>query len=69
MASKKAEIPVWGPGELAAEAGRYGKAGAKLSMGPLKEPPARVGGFKVAGATAQEKAVNLVAKLKEMKLV
>ena len=69
MAAKKAEIPVWGPAELAADTSKAGAQGSRLAVSAPSAPPMRSGGVKVEGATAQEKAKNLLAKLREMKLV
>lgn len=69
MAAKKAEIPVWGPAQLNAESAYFGVAGSKLHLGVPYEPPPRSGGIKISGDTPQEKARNLLAKLREMKLV
>jgi electron transfer flavoprotein alpha/beta subunit len=69
MASKKAVIPTWGPAELGADKARVGKAASSLSIGKPYSPPKRGGGIKIEGATAQEKAKNLLAKLKERKLI
>jgi len=69
MASKKAEIPTWGTAELGAETSRVGKKGSLLSIGVPYPPPKRSGGIVVDGATPEEKARNLLARLRERKLV
>lgn len=69
MAAKKAAIPAWGSAELGADPARCGKKGSLLTVGAPYQPPKRSGGMMIEGATAQEKARNLLAKLKERKLI
>ena len=68
MASKKAAVAKWGAAELGAQAATVG-AGGRLEQVGTSTPPARGGGVLVPGATAQEKAVFLVQKLKELKFL
>jgi len=69
MASKKAEIPTWGPADIGADAAKTGRKGALALWGVPTVPPKRSGGVAIDGATAQDKAKNLLAKLRESKLI
>ena len=69
MASKKAVIPTWGSAELGADKTRLGKAAARMTYGTPYSPPKRSAGMVITGATPQEKAKNLLAQLKERKLI
>ena len=68
MAAKKAAIPTWGKSELPLEAGLVGSASAS-AVARTTPVPKRSSGTLVTGATAEEKARNLVQKLKEAKLI
>lgn len=65
MAARKAQIPCWGLADIAAGADRVGANGSLVSWGDPHPVPQRMGGEKIAGATAQELAQNLYTKLKE----
>lgn len=69
MASKKAVIPKWTAADIEADKTKIGLSGSPTIVATSFNPPPRTGGLKIEGATAQEKAKNLVAKLKEMKLL
>ncbi len=68
MASKKAVIPRWGAGDLQADAAVVGAAARVVPLASAP-PPARGGGVLIQGASAQEKAAQLVEKLKELKFI
>jgi electron transfer flavoprotein alpha/beta subunit len=68
MASKKAVIPQW----KAADIGMKPEEAGQLATAVVEKvalPPARPGGMKIEGATAQEKAQKLVDVLIERKLI
>ncbi|MFA6028857.1 MAG: electron transfer flavoprotein subunit beta/FixA family protein [Elusimicrobiota bacterium] len=68
MAARKAALPRWGAAELGAEPSKFGAASAAVPAGTVPVPQ-RPPGAVVPGATAEEKAAALVARLKEMKLL
>ena len=69
MASKKAVIPTWGPADIGLDPALAGKKANKVQHGVPAVPPKRGGGISIDGGSAQEKAHNLLAKLKENKLI
>ena len=69
MAAKKAQIPSWTAADIGLDAALAGRSGSAIEWGAVVPPPARKAGVKIDGASAQEKARNLVAKLKELRLV
>ncbi len=69
MNAKKAEIPKWTAADIKAEKANIGLSGSPTIVAKSFNPPPRTGGVKVEGATPQDKAKNLVAKLMEMKLL
>lgn len=68
MAAKKAQIPRWGAAELGAEPSLIGACSPSVEL-KASPPPPRPSGFRIPGATPQEKAAGLVAKLKELKFL
>lgn len=69
LAAKKAAIPRWGPDELKADRTKIGLGGSPTIVAKSFNPPPRRGGGQIPGATAEEKAKNLVAKLRELKFL
>jgi electron transfer flavoprotein beta subunit len=69
MASKKAEIPKWDAAAIKAEKAKIGLSGSPTIVARSFNPPPRKGGERIEGATAEEKAKKLVARLREMKLI
>ncbi len=69
MAAKKAEIPKWDVAALGADKAKIGLGGSPTIVAKSFNPPPRKGGVKIEGATPEEKAKNLVAKLRELKLI
>jgi electron transfer flavoprotein beta subunit len=69
MAAKKAVVTKWDAAAIGAEKSKIGLSGSPTIVAKSFNPPPRKGGEKIAGATPQEKAKNLVAKLREMKLI
>ncbi|MBI3012704.1 MAG: electron transfer flavoprotein subunit beta/FixA family protein [Elusimicrobia bacterium] len=69
MAAKKAVIPRWTAQDIEADKTKIGLGGSPTIVASSFNPPPRIGGVKIGGATAEEKAKNLVAKLLEMKLI
>ena len=69
MAAKKATIARWTADDIGADKTKIGLSGSPTIVASSFNPPPRQGGVRVDGATPQEKARNLVAKLREMKLI
>jgi electron transfer flavoprotein beta subunit len=69
MAAKKAIVPKWTADDIAANKAKIGLGGSPTVVATSFTPPPRTGGVRIEGATPQEKAKNLVAKLIEMKLI
>ncbi len=69
MAAKKAVIQKWTADDIAADKTKIGLGGSPTIVASSFNPPPRTGGLLVTGSTPEEKAKNLVAKLREMKLV
>jgi electron transfer flavoprotein beta subunit len=69
LSAKKAEIPKWNAEAIGADKSKIGLGGSPTIVAKSFNPPPRKGGVKVDGATAEEKAKNLVSKLRELKLI
>ena len=69
MAAKKAKVVRWSAADIEADKSKIGLGGSPTIVASSFNPPPRVGGVRIEGATPQEKAKNLVAKLVEMKLL
>ena len=69
MAAKKAVIPKWTAADIEADKTKIGLSGSPTIVASSFNPPPRTGGIKIEGSTPEEKAKNLVAKLKEMQLL
>jgi electron transfer flavoprotein beta subunit len=69
MAAKKAVIAKWTADDIKADKSKIGLSGSPTIVARSFNPPPRKGGEKIEGATAAEKAKNLVARLKELKLI
>lgn len=69
MNAKKAEIPKWDAAALGADMACVGLKGSPTIVAKSFRPPMKTGGVAIAGATVEEKAKNLVDKLKELKLI
>ena len=69
LAAKKAVIPKWDAAAIGAEKSKIGLSGSPTIVAKSYNPPPRKGGVRIEGATAEEKAKNLVAKLRELKLI
>lgn len=69
MAAKKAVIPRWTAADIEADKTKIGLGGSPTIVASSFNPPPRTGGIRIEGATPEEKAKNLVAKLLEMKLL
>ncbi|MBI1979359.1 MAG: electron transfer flavoprotein subunit beta, partial [Elusimicrobia bacterium] len=59
----------WTAQDIEADKTKIGLGGSPTIVASSFNPPPRIGGVKIGGATAEEKAKNLVAKLLEMKLI
>lgn len=69
MNAKKAEIPKWDGAAIGANVACLGLKGSPTIVAKSFRPPMKTGGQVIQGATPQEKAKNLVAKLKELHLI
>lgn len=69
LAAKKAVIPKWDAAAINADKAKIGLGGSPTIVSKSFNPPPRKGGDKISGATPEEKAKNLVLKLKELKLI
>ena len=69
MNAKKAEIKRWTAQDIEADKAKIGLSGSPTIVASSFTPPPRTGGVRVEGKTAEEKARNLVAKLREMKVL
>lgn len=69
LAAKKAVIAKWDAAAIGADKASIGLTGSPTIVAKSFNPPARKGGERIDGATAQEKAKKLVARLKEMKVL
>jgi electron transfer flavoprotein beta subunit len=69
MAAKKAVVARWTASDIEAEKTKIGLGGSPTIVASSFNPPPRQGGIRIEGATPEEKAKKLVAKLLEMKLL
>jgi electron transfer flavoprotein beta subunit len=69
LAAKKAVVTKWNAEDLKADRSKIGLSGSPTIVARSFNPPPRTGGEKIEGATAEEKAKKLVARLKELKLI
>jgi electron transfer flavoprotein beta subunit len=67
--AKKVEITKWNAEAIGADKSKIGLSGSPTIVARSYNPPPRKGGEKIQGATAEEKAKNLVAKLRELKII
>ena len=69
MNAKKAEIPKWDGAAIGANMACVGLKGSPTIVAKSFRPPMKTGGAVIDGATPEEKAKNLVSKLKEAHLI
>lgn len=69
LAAKKAVIPKWDAAAIGAEKSKIGLSGSPTIVAKSFNPPPRKGGERIEGATPEEKAKKLVARLKELKVI
>jgi electron transfer flavoprotein beta subunit len=69
MNAKKAEIPKWDAAMIGADMACVGLKGSPTIVAKSFRPPMKTGGQPITGATPEEKAHNLVMKLKESHLL
>jgi len=69
MAAKKAAIPKWDAVALGADLAHVGLKGSPTIVAKSFRPTMPTGGETIQGATAEEKARNLVAKLRQLNLI
>ena len=69
MNARKAEIKRWTAPDIEADKSNIGLSGSPTIVAKSFNPPPRQGGVRIEGKTAEEKAANLVAKLREMKVI
>ncbi len=65
MMAKRKKIDVWGAGDLGLDAGAVGAAGAHVTVSNFAPPPSRPSGRTIEGASAGDKARELVRLLRE----
>ncbi|MBV9079611.1 MAG: electron transfer flavoprotein subunit beta/FixA family protein [Elusimicrobia bacterium] len=69
MKAKSAEIPKWDGAAIGANMACVGLKGSPTIVAKSFRPPMKTGGVAIEGATAEEKAKNLVKKLRELHLI
>ncbi len=69
LASKKAVVTKWNADDLKCDRSKIGLSGSPTIVARSYNPPPRKGGERIEGATAEEKAKKLVARLRELKLI
>lgn len=69
MNAKKAEIPKWDAVAIGADLSHVGLKGSPTIVAKSFRPPMKTGGTVIEGSTAEEKAKNLVTKLKEANVI
>ena len=69
LAAKKAVVTKWSADDLKCDRSKIGLSGSPTIVARSFNPPPRKGGEKIEGATPEEKAKNLVARLRELKLI
>jgi electron transfer flavoprotein beta subunit len=69
LASKKAVIAKWNAEDIKADKAKIGLGGSPTVVARSFNPPPRKGGERIEGATAEEKAKKLIARLREMKII
>ncbi len=69
LAAKKAVIPKWDAAAIGADKSNIGLSGSPTIVAKSFNPPPRKGGERIEGATSEEKAKNLIARLKELKVI
>jgi electron transfer flavoprotein beta subunit len=69
MNAKKAEIPKWDGAAIGANMACVGLKGSPTIVAKSFRPPMKTGGTIIEGATAEEKAKNLIEKLREAKVI
>src|SRR5437868_11446526 len=69
MNAKKAEIPKWDAAAIGANLACIGLKGSPTIVAKSFRPPMKTGGTTITGATPEEKAHNLISKLKELHLI
>ncbi len=69
MAAKKAQVARWTAQDIEADKSKIGLGGSPTIVAKSFNPPPRTGGVRIEGKTPEDKAKNLVAKLREMKIL
>jgi electron transfer flavoprotein beta subunit len=69
LAAKKAVITKWDAAAIHAEKAKIGLSGSPTIVAKSFNPPPRKGGERIEGATPEEKAKKLVARMKELKVI
>lgn len=69
MNAKKADIPKWDAVALGANIANVGLKGSPTIVAKSFRPPMKTGGVVIEGSSAEEKAKNLVRKLKEANVI
>jgi electron transfer flavoprotein beta subunit len=69
MKAKTAEIPKWDGAAIGANMACVGLKGSPTIVAKSFRPPMKTGGVTINGSSPEEKAKNLVAKLRELHLI
>ncbi len=69
MNAKKATVTRWTAVDIDADKSNIGLSGSPTIVAKSYNPAPRQGGVRIEGKTSEEKAANLVAKLREMKVI
>jgi len=69
LAAKKAVITKWNAVDINADKSNIGLSGSPTIVAKSFNPPPRKGGERIEGATAEEKAKNLIRRMREMKVI
>lgn len=69
LAAKKVVVTKWNADDLKADRTKIGLSGSPTIVARSYNPPPRKGGERIEGATPEEKAKKLVARLRELKLL
>ncbi len=69
MNAKKAEIPKWDAAAMGANIACVGLKGSPTIVAKSFRPPMKVGGVSIQGGSAEEKAKNLISKLREAHVI
>ncbi len=69
LAAKKIVVTKWDAAAIKADKANIGLSGSPTIVAKSFNPPPRKGGERIEGATAEEKAKKLIARMKELKVL